>query len=299
MNILKIFLNRNIILLGSLVLGLTLPGGAVVFKSYTAWILAVIMLFSVTGIAFKSLLDYKYMLKVTGISLLLNYLVLGIVMTFAAYFLIDDPDVFTGFIVIAATPPGVAVVPFSYTYKSDVKFALTGILGTYLAAIFLTPLILSVFSEQSVEPQRLLITVLQVIVLPLALSRVFRLKALQKFTEKARGHFVNWGFALLIYTAIGLNRELIFSDTELLIKLCVVLGGSMFGLGILFNLIFKKRISSDKIISRNLMLTIKSTGFSVATALTLFDVKTAVPSAVLSIFVLLYLLSVKYFTKTK
>ncbi len=295
--LLKIILNRNSVLLLSLALGIGLPGGANLFKDYTTWILAFIMLFSTSGIGFKALTDVRYMLRVTAVSVWLNYVVLGTVILGLAYLLIDDSLVFAGFVVIVAGPPGVAVVPFTHTYNSDVRFALSGILGTFIAAFVLTPLIISTFSSQTVALSALLETIVKIIVLPLVLSRILRLPKLQKFAEKARPEVVNWGFALLIYTAVGLNKSLIFSDIELLFRLLLVLIVGMYGTGIVYNLVMRKRLSERDIISRNLMLTIKSTGFSVATSLALFEPRAAIPAAVLSVVVLFYLLSVGFVQK--
>jgi len=284
--------NRNFILILSLLAGIFLPQGAVYLKHYTSWILVAVMLFSTSGIAFSALTDFRYLLKVTAVSILLNFVVLGSAILGLAYFLIDDPLIFAGFLVVAAGPPGVVVVPFSYSFKSDVRFAMSGILGAYLVSIFLTPLIISQLSSETIAYSSLVKTMLIIVVFPLLLSRLLRLKATAKFAERARGRVTDWGFALLIYTSIGLNKDLIFSDIDLLIRLLLVFGISMFGLGILYNVLMKKRLAADKIISRNLMLTTKSTGFSVAAALAIFDERAAIPAAVLSVVVLFYLMSV-------
>jgi BASS family bile acid:Na+ symporter len=64
-----------------------------------------------------------------------------------------------------------------------------------------------------------------------------------------------------------------------------------FGLGLTFNLIAKKlKIPSDLTITQNMLATIKSSGFSVFTALALFGKEAAIPSAILAVMVLVYLI---------
>ena len=52
----------------------------------------------------------------------------------------------------------------------------------------------------------------------------------------------------------------------------------------------KMKIDAKERMSQNLVLTLKSSGFSVVTALQLFNETVVIPSAVMSIFVLAYLL---------
>lgn len=289
--ILHLLTNRNLILISALVLGLSLPSAAETLKPFLIWILAVVMLFSTSGIHFKALKNLKVAAGITGVSVLLNYLVFGAVLLSLTFLLFDDPDIQNGFVVIAATPPGVAVIPFTAVYKGNMKFALIGILGSYIAAIVLSPLIISLLTNaEGLDTGRILETIAIVVVAPLLLSRLLRIKKLYPSVEKYRGRFIDYGFAVIIYTGIGLNRDLLFSDFSILLYASLIFVVSMFVVGLLYSRFFSDKISKAANISHNLMLTIKSSGFAAATSITLFDTKAAVPAAVLSVFVLLYLL---------
>lgn len=289
--LLSLIQNRNFILISSLVLGLSLTEPAIFLKDSLLWVLAVVMLFSVSGINFKNLRNFKQAAGITARSVLMNYFIFGAVLLSLSFLLFDDKSIQTGFIVIAATPPGVAVIPFTAIFKGNMKFALIGILGSYLAAIILSPLIITIFTDaKSADPMRILETIAIVVVVPLILSRLLRLKKVYPTTEKIRGKIIDMGFALIIYTSIGLNRDLLFSDFRILLYSSLIFIVSMFVTGLLYSRFFSRRISKAANISHNLMLTIKSSGFAAATAITLFDVKAAIPAAILSVFVLLYLL---------
>jgi BASS family bile acid:Na+ symporter len=90
---------------------------------------------------------------------------------------------------------------------------------------------------------------------------------------------------------VGLNRQVLFSSPALLLSIAGILIVTIFGLGHYTNVVAKKlRISQDKRIPMVMLVGIKSSGFSVFTALTLFGKEAAIPSAVMAVVVLLYLI---------
>ncbi|MBN2662985.1 MAG: hypothetical protein JXR68_04995 [Bacteroidales bacterium] len=293
--ILKIINNRNTLLILSLLLGLFLGWGVDFLKNYTLYILAVVMVFSTTSFDFKTLNDYKFFAKSTLVSFLLNYIIFGSILLLLAYFLIDEKELFWGFVVIAATPPGVAVIPFSFIFKGNTTYSLVGVLGVYLLAIIASPLIIKLFVQGAdIKVLKLVMVTVQVIVIPILLSRLLLFKKIKSTVDKIKGKVVNWGFALIVYTVIGLNKNAIFAETDLLIKIGVIFFVSMFVAGFLFEFLLKKKIKKDLRISQNLMFTIKSSGYAAGTSLAVFGERSALPSAFLAVFVLLYLIVIGF-----
>lgn len=291
--IIQLLTNRNFILISALILGFTIGDYAVLFKDYTIYILATVMAFSTTGITIKALKPAKKVAGIISQSILFSYIIHSFVILILAYFLMPTQELFLGFVVIAATPPGVAVIPFSGVFKGDVNYSIIGIFGSYVAAIIFTPLIIELFSgEKSIEISRLLKMMGELIILPMIVSRFLRRKEIFKFVDKVKGKVVNYGFGLIIFTAIGLNRELFLSEIEILLSIAFILFVSIFGLGLLYEKIATKftNIPKERIVSQNLMLSIKGSGFSVVTAFVLFGKESTVPAAMLSVMVLLYLL---------
>ncbi len=287
----KILNNRNTLLILSMVMGLSFSKGVEYLKPFTLYFLAVIMIFSATSFNFKLLKEFKIFAKTTLYSFFLNFILFGAVLLTTAYFLIDEKEIFWGFVIIAATPPGVAVIPFTFIYKGNLNYSLIGVLGVYLLSILATPLIISLFVKGAdIEIFELIRVTIEVILIPILLSRLLLFKKIKPFVEKIRGKVVNWGFALIVYTVVGLNKQAIFNDTEMLLKISAVLIVAMFVLGVLYEFILRKKIRLKLRISQNLILTIKSSGFAASTALTVFGERSALPSAFLAVFVLLYLI---------
>ncbi|RLD41537.1 MAG: hypothetical protein DRI86_13190 [Bacteroidetes bacterium] len=80
----------------------------------------------------------------TGI--FLNYLVFGSALLFVASIFFDtSSDLFIGFVIIAANPPGVAIIPFSVKLNGNLNYSIVGVFGAFLASIVLTPAIIELF----------------------------------------------------------------------------------------------------------------------------------------------------------
>lgn len=287
-----IFLNRNSILIAGLLSGFFFGDYAHHIKGYTFYLLALVMTFSTSGIPAKSLWPPHTILKPMLTGAILNYLVFGLVVISSAYLLVPDKTLFYGFIVIAAAPPGVSIIPFTYILKGNIHYAILGTLGAFIASVFMTPFIVRVFGNSSeINSSQLLIMMLKLVALPMLLSRFLLYKPVFPVVEKIRGKVVDWGFATIIFVAVGINRHVFFSDFKTILIIGLILFISTFFLGWLYDLISMKLSGHKKInIAKNLLVTTKSSGFSVVTAMTIYGERAAIPSAVLAVFVLLYFL---------
>ncbi len=295
-HLLKILGNRNFILVLAVVAGLFAGELALFFEPWMLLILAIVMTFSTTGISTKMLTTPRKIYKPFFAGIILNYVLYGAVILLLSHWLIDDISIFYGMVVIAATPPGVAIIPFSAILKGDINYSIMGTLGAFLASIGLAPLIVSWFAGSGgINPMDLFYLMIKLILIPLVLSRFLLMKPVVKYVLQGRGKIVDWGFAIIIYTAVGLNREVFFEMPASLLSSSLVLFISIFVLGYLYEYIVVK-ITGNKVlaISQSLLVTIKSSGFAAVTALSLFGTRAAIPAAALAIFVLGYLLSLSF-----
>ncbi|MFA8437215.1 MAG: bile acid:sodium symporter family protein [Marinifilaceae bacterium] len=294
----QFILNRNFILVLAVFLGMWKGDYAAFIKDYTFYILAIVMTFSMTGIQTHSLFPLQRNIKPMLVGTFLNYIVFGVVIIAVAYWLMPSEKLFIGFVVIAATPPGVAVIPFSHILGGDVKYSIIGVLGAFIASVFLAPAIVGFFAQvegEGINSFQLFVNMVKLVVLPLLFSRVLLWKPIQAGIVKVRGSVVDWGFAIIIFTAVGVNRQVFFSNFEVLLLSSVVLFIGTFGIGSLYELFVRKMgVREDVGTTQNLLLTIKSSGFSVVTALSLFGTEAAIPSAVMALFVLMYLLFLSF-----
>ncbi len=266
--------------------GLILGDKTAILKDLTIYIIGFILAISTSSASNNSFLQLKNFLKPTLVCILLNYVIYGIIVLGAAYYLIQEYYLWLGFIVIAATPPAIAIIPFSINLRGESQYAIMGVFGANLAAVFITPLVLLVFLKtepiSSAEIMKILVKILFV---PILLSRVFRWKSIYPFIDKYRGNIVDYGFFLVSLTVIGVSRDLLFHNPELLIIPFSILFMMMFILGGINKLLLLRLNKPHSlVITKNLMLTVKNAGFASVVSLSLFDnYIVAIPAAILSI----------------
>lgn len=292
-NIIKrILLNRNSILVFAVILGLVVGDAASLFKDYSFLALAVTMSFSMTGISMSYLKNPIHVSNPMFMGVFLNYVMFTIVLLPFAWWLMPTENLFYGFVVIAAAPPGVAIIPFSYILKGKVEYAILGVTGAFVASIVIAPLLVNIFAaSQGVKSYDLFIMMVQLVIIPMAISRLLLYKPLFKYIEPIRGKVVDWGFAVLIFVAVGVNRDVFFTNPILLLKISLVLGLATFGLGLAYEALTKYfKVETSLRTTQIMLVAIKSSGFSVFTALSLFGKEAAIPSAVMAVMVLFYLI---------
>jgi hypothetical protein len=149
-----------------------------------------------------------------------------------------------------------------------------------------------------VSPEAISLILLRLIVIPLILSRFLRHRKAIPVMDKYRNTFVKWGFLLIIMPIVGMSRDIIFSRPDVLLKISIVFAIVMFLIGFLYDrLMGKMGMDASTVVSSTLGFVIKSSAFSGVVAIQFFNEETATPSAVLSIFVTLYVIFYSFFRK--
>lgn len=226
-----------------------------------------------------------------SLSLLLNYIVLGSIILLMARWLIADRELWAGFVVVAAVPPAVAVMPFTYLMAGDMVFSLVGLIGTYLLALVLTPAVMMLLlGADFMDPVKLLIMLVELIIIPLVVSRILLFTGLSQRIERWRGKAVNWGFFVVIFTIIGLNRQFFLGDFNVLLRIAAIAIASTFVLGYGVEQIAKAlHVSRETTVSLILMGTLKNYGLASGIALTLLSTRASLPAAICSALFILYI----------
>jgi BASS family bile acid:Na+ symporter len=288
--------NRNSILILSLAAGLIWGKGAQWTETITLPALAVVMTLSVMGITgntFRSLRTFTTP-ALTGIAM--NYVVLGGVILGLSKLIIHDEALWSGFVILAAVPPAIAVIPFTIFLKGDTDFALTGTIGAYLGALLLTPLMAFLFIGASfVDPLKLITISIQLILAPLLFARIFTMIGIARLIEPIKGDITNWSFFLISYTIVGLNQQVFLTQPLSLLPVATISFASTFLLGWIIELVCKlARFDKRKTTSIMLLGTLKNYGLAGGLALSFFDTKTALPSTVSVVFMIIYIIWLEF-----
>jgi bile acid:Na+ symporter, BASS family len=298
---LRLLRDRNSILIISIVLGLAWGEGARWTKNLILPALALIMTFSVMDITGQKLSSVGNMARPAFAGILMSYVVLTGTILGLSSLLVGNKAFYTGFVIIAAVPPAVAVVPFAMFLQGDVRFSLLGSIGGYLAGLVLMPLIALVFLGDSLSgPLRLAITAGELILLPFVASRILLLLNLGPFLQRAKGLVANWGFFLVTYSIIAHNRDVLLKDTLSLIPVFFIAFASTILLGWVIEVGGRVlRLKREITVSLLLLGTLKNYGLAGGLALSLFDKASAVPAAVASVTMIVQIIYLELLMKRR
>jgi bile acid:Na+ symporter, BASS family len=163
----KILNNRTFILVLAFVAGLIFSDLAGQAGVLTMPALAVVLTVSTTQVTLKDFSPLTKMIRPVVLALLLNYLLLGSIILLLAWWLMPTRDLWIGYVLVAAAPPGIAIIPFTYILKGNLTQSMLGTFGVYLLSLLLTPALIYLFTgEAAVSPLRLFNTMLLLILVP-------------------------------------------------------------------------------------------------------------------------------------
>lgn len=297
MSVLKILKNRNFIFILAFALGFLIGDSAGTWIEHLAIpALAIVMVTSLAQFSFKDFLNFRSLVKPALYSILVSYFIFGTIILLLAKLLIRDNELWIGFVILASTPPGVAIPPFTKILGGDEKFSIVGIVSTYIAVMAIFPLAGFIFiGSNFVQPLKLIILFIEVIIGPMVVSQILIRFKWDKYITRYRGTIVNWGLFIIIFVVIALNRNLFFKDFKILGIISLISFISILGLWLLLNLILKKLKFSGPI-RKSLVLfgTVKNGSFAAATALSLFSEKASVPGAIFTVFLIIYLIVLSF-----
>ena len=292
-NLLK---NRNVVLILSLVIGLIWGKGARWTEPLTLPALAVVMTLSTLSVPGSIFRPFRNLLIPAIIGIVMNYFVLGPILLGLNTILISDESLRLGFLLIASVPPAVAVIPFTYFLKGDETLSLIGTMGAYLGALIIMPLIALLFIGPGfVDPMKLLVILIELILFPLIVSRILIGIRMASRLDSIKGGITNWSFFLLTYTIVGLNRDLILGQPLSLLPVVLIALASTFLLGWAIEKIGAVFHLPSKVLTSLVLLgTLKNYGLAGGLALALFSKKTSVPATVSAIFMIVYIIWLEF-----
>ena len=191
----KVIKNRNFVLFLALFSGLFVPYGAAQTRSFALPALAVVMTLSTLGISGKMFRSIGGLIRPAAVGIVMNYFILGGFILLLNALLIRDEGLWAGFVIVAATPPGVAIISLTDFMHGNRWLSLMGTVGGYLGALAVMPLVIfSFLGTAFFEPSKLLITIGQLIIAPLVASRILIYAGLDKRIEPIKGGLTNWSF---------------------------------------------------------------------------------------------------------
>lgn len=299
--LMELLQNRNVIFILAILIGL-------LTDHLTSWteplilpVLGLIMTLSVLNVPNDAFRSPKAMIAPAWIGICMTYPLLGSVIISLSFFMIHDPALRAGYVLIAASPPAIAVVPFTIMLKGNESFTLFGIMGAYLIALLILPLVVFLFLDiQDISLLSLVKAAGGLVLLPILISRLILWRGWHKPIEPIRGIVTDWSFFIVIYTIISVNRRIILESPKVIMIVAVVAFLSVFVLGYLVEKVGTKfHVDRKTLTSLMLLGTLKNYGLAGGIALTFFNRESALPAAVCSVFLVLNIIWLDYRRKKR
>ncbi len=253
--------------------------------------LALILTLAMTDISGKVYEYRRSPLIPALVGVFMSYVILGNFIVGLGAFLVHEERLWTGFIIMAAVPPAVAVVPLARFRGGNQMYAVIGTIGAYIGALVIIPVIAAgLLDMRSLHITGIIVAAVVLIFLPLLLYKVIVTRRLQARIEPLKGIIIKWCHFLILYTIVGLNRETIIGQPSSLYPVAAIALTSTFLLGFLIEWIGARlRISKEKLTSLCLLGTLKNYALAAGLALSLFSKDAALPAAVFMIFMMIYI----------
>lgn len=284
-------LNRNFIFLASLAAGFLAGDGMAAFSFLNIPVLVLIMTFSVAETDFSAFRDWRRIRGPLAAGVLLNYFfIFALLLALGRLFSLEG-DLWAGLVLTAATPPGLAIVPFTAVVGGSVFFSSVAVFAAFFAALAFTPWLTSVFAGDGlISFPAIFRLFLLMLVVPLAAGGVLRKAGLGRFAARWHGRVVNLGFGVIFAVITGVNRGVFFSHPGDVAKLTALFAVSVFGCAYFLKRLLS-RMNADREIAQSVILvaTVKNSVFGAAAGLTLIGPLGAAPGVVLSLVILIYL----------
>ncbi len=236
--------------------------------------LIIALTFSLTEISFRNV-SPREEARGFAVSFTMSYGVLsGLVLVYA--FFSADPDIRSGWVLMAAVPPAIAVVPITSLLKGNVRRALVSVALLYLLGLAIVPLLSLALLGQGVSVNDLVVQTLLLIGFPIVASRPLRR---WPRTDRTRVTAVSVSFFFLVVAIAGSTREDFFGRPDLVAVLALLAFFRTFGLGlVLFGLAYVSRASRDIQVQALTFASFKNLGLTVVLASTFFGSLASLPS---------------------
>ena len=133
-------------------------------------------------------------------------------------FFMDDPALWTGWVMLSSVPCAISVVPSALFLKADPKLAVLSLTVIYVVAIAVTPLITHVLIGDSVNPLEVLRYILMFILIPFVLTIPLKRLHLKRAPKTV---FINIMMFVLVFAGLGSRQEFVFGEPTVVLALVV------------------------------------------------------------------------------
>jgi len=269
----------SIMMILGLILGLVTGGLPAYTKEASMASLAVLMTLSLSTVKIGDARGKEHF-RHSVTALAINYgMLTALILLIGLFF---SGEYWWGWILMAAAPSAVSVVPFTTILGGKTSKALFSTAVNYLVALGLMPVITLLLIGSAVSTSSLVVSLLLLIVLPMIASRgVMRLKV----SKPLNTSLMNICFALLIFAVTGANRDAFVGDPMVMLVISAACLLRTFGTGLGTEFVTRRLgMPKEERIAYVLFASYKNLGLTATLAIALFEPLVAVPATICIVF---------------
>jgi BASS family bile acid:Na+ symporter len=237
-------------------------------SNLTILTLVIMLTLSMSRIPMANLNPFKYG-KSMARAVILGMVVAAII-PLAGYFILKDTEYVkqaAGLVFIAATPFAGSVLPLSIILRGDPEHAARGTIVVYILSLLWIPFIVWLALGDSVDMEFLVITVIELIGVPLVLSRLL---TKVKISKDVLAVFLNCCIFFMVWLSVGATN---FAGNAMWIFIVFIIIAALrsFGLGTGVEIVEKKAgIHWGQRVTDILMTSYKNKGVAIALCVALY-----------------------------
>jgi len=166
---------------------------------------------------------------------------MGVTLAVGYFFVSDYPNIWNGWVLLAAVPCAVSCVTMSFLLRGNTLMCVIALAVIYFIALVLTPTLTRMIIGESVSVLKIFSYVILFVVIPMAASVPMKKV---KISRAVRVMAINVLIFMMVFLALGQNREHLFSApgiVVLVIAACVI---RIFGVSLVMLYLMKKKGTS-------------------------------------------------------
>ena len=281
----------TIMMVLGLVLGLACGGFPVYTKEISMASLAILMTLSLSNVKIGETRNREHLNHAMR-TLVVNYIFLtGLILVMGLFF---SDDLWPGWVLMAAAPSAVSIVPFTTVLGGQTSKALFSTAANYLLALGIMPAMTLLLIGSAVSVMSLVYSLLLLIVLPMIASRLVTRANISKPVNTS---MMNLMFAILIFAVAGSNRDAFIGEPMVVIAVSVACVIRTFGSGLTTEFLMRKSgVPKESRVSYVLFASYKNLGLTATLAIALFEPIVAVPATICIVFEVVWVIFlIKYY----
>jgi len=204
----------------------------------------------------------------------------GITLAIGSFFIAGHPNIWNGWVLLAAAPCAVSCVTMSFLLRGNTLMCVLALAVIYFIALVLTPALTGMIIGESVSILKIFSYVILFVVIPMAASVPMKKV---KMSRTVRVVVINVMIFMMVFLALGQNREYLFSAPGIVILVIAACVIRIFGVSFVMLFLMKKKGTKRENMMVYLPMAVwKNSGLATTLCFVLFgsSAEAAIPCAI-------------------